>query len=86
MVVRDLVCMWGSKLYFLQFDCLFFSSNFLVFFVVVRDLVCMWGSMLYFLQFVCLFFSSNFLVFCGGSGLGVYVGEHALLSFVCRRA
>ena len=26
------------------------------------------------------------MFFCGGSGLGVYVGEHALLSFVCRRA
>ena len=51
--------------------------------MVVRDLVCMWGSMLYFLQFVCLFFSSNFLVFCGGSGLGVYVGEQALLPRIC---
>ena len=30
-MVRDLVCMWGGKLYFLQFVCLFFSPNFFVF-------------------------------------------------------
>ena len=67
------VCMRGSRL------CLVFSL------AGLGGCVCEGASPTSFNLFVCFFF--YFLkLFCGGSGLGVYVGEHALLSFVCRRA